>query len=92
MIKKKIKSEKGVTLVSLAIAVTVLVILSNIIIYNVRENLKIGKLTEMQNDIENLRDKIFLYYAQNGKIPAKVVYPNINHLKVAGLIYLRLKI
>ena len=86
MIKKKIKSEKGVTLVSLAIAVTVLVILSNIIIYNVRENLKIGKLTEMQNDIENLRDKIFLYYAQNGKIPAKVVYPNINHLKVAGVI------
>ena len=86
MIKKKIKSEKGVTLVSLAIAVTVLVILSNIIIYNVRDNLKMGKLTEMQNDIENLRDKISLYYAQNGKIPAKVVYPNINHLKVAGVI------
>lgn len=86
MIKKRRKNENGITLVSLAIAVTVLVILTNVIIYNVRDNLKVGRLTEMQNDIENLRDKISLYYAQNGKIPAKVVYPNINHLKTAGVI------
>lgn len=86
MMKKKIKNEKGVTLVSLAIAVTVLIILSNVIIYNVRDNLKVGKLTEMQNDIENLRDKVSSYYAQNGEIPAKVVYPNIQHLRIAGVI------
>ena len=86
MIKKRRKSEKGITLVSLVITVIVLLILTNVIIYNVKDNLKIGKLIEMQNDIENLRDKISLYYAQNGKIPAKVVYPNINHLKVAGAI------
>ena len=81
-----IKKEKGISLVSLAIAVAVLLILTNVIIYNVRDDLKIGNLNEMQNDIQNLRDKVSDYYAQNGKIPAKIEYPNINHLKVAGVI------
>ncbi len=86
MIKEKVKNAKGISLVSLAIAVIVLVILANIIIYNARDSLKVGNLKEMQNDIENLTDKISNYYAQNGKIPAKLEYPNIDHLKVAGVI------
>lgn len=81
-----IKKEKGISLISLAIAVAVLLILTNVIIYNVRDDLKIGNLKEMQNDIQNLRDKVSAYYVQNGQIPARVEYPNINHLKVAGVI------
>ncbi len=76
MIKDKIKKEKGISLISLVIAVLVLMILTNIIIYNAKDNLKIGKLKEMKNDIGNLRDKISSFYATNGKIPAKLVYDN----------------
>lgn len=64
MIKYKLKDGKGVSLVSLTIAVIVLMILANIIVYNAKDNLKIGKLKEMQNDISNLRDKISSYYAR----------------------------
>ena len=86
MIKGKIKNAKGISLVSLAIAVIVLVILTNIIIYNARDNLKVGNLKEMQNDIMNLRDKVSSYYAQNGKIPASLRYTNIEAIKHANLI------
>lgn len=89
MINDKIKKEKGISLISLVVAVVVLVILTNIIIYNAKDNLKIGKLKEMQNDIGNLRDKISSFYAINGKIPAKLVYNNeeaINKIKEAGVI------
>ncbi len=89
MIKDKIKKEKGISLISLVIAVLVLMILTNIIIYNAKDNLKIGKLKEMKNDIGNLRDKISSFYATNGKIPAKLVYDNedaIEKIKDAGVI------
>lgn len=86
MIKYKIKSSKGITLTSLAIAVVVLIILSNVIIYQVGDNLKLVKLKELQNDIDLLRDKISFYDTQNGTIPAKLPYPNIKHLKDAGII------
>lgn len=86
MIKNKVKSSKGITLTTLSIAVIILILLSNIIIYQVKENLKLVKLKEMQNDIDNLRNKISLYDTQHGTIPAKLPYPHINHLKEAGII------
>lgn len=89
MMKERIKSARGVSLVSLAIAVAVLTILANIVIYNVRDGLRLGKLKEMQSDISNLRDKISSYYAENGKIPAKLVYTNteaIEKMKSKGVV------
>ena len=44
MIKNKRIEEKGISLISLVVATTVLVILANVIIYNAKDNLKIGKL------------------------------------------------
>lgn len=84
MINSKIKSIRGISLVSLTIATIVLVILANVIIYNVRDNLKVGKLKEMQDDIENLRDKVSSYYAQNGKIPADLTYTNTDAIGKIG--------
>ena len=86
MMKEKIKNVKGISLISLTITIIVLVILTNIIIYNVKDNLQVGKLKEMQNDIANLRDKVASYYAQNGKIPASIKYTNIDDIKSAGVI------
>ncbi len=86
MMKNKISVEKGITLVSLVITITVLVILTNIIIYNSASSLKIERVDAMKNDIANLRDMISTYYAKNGKIPAKLQYTNIDHIRQAGLI------
>ena len=84
--KKVLKSQKGINLISLSIAVIMILIITNVILYNVKGNLGIGKLQNMQTDIKNLRDKISTFYAQNGKIPASIEYTNINNIKQAGVI------
>ena len=89
MMKNIINKNKGVTLVSLAIVITVLLILTGVIIYNVRDSLGISNLQGMQNDIQNLRDLVNDYYATNGQIPAKLKYTNegnIEKIKNAGVI------
>lgn len=86
MIKKKIKNAKGISLISLVVTTVVIVLLANIIIYNIKDNLKVEYLRKMQSDIANLDDKVASYYAQNGKIPASIKYTNIDHIKSAGVI------
>lgn len=75
------KNKKGISLIALTIAVVVILILSNIVIYNVRDNLGIQNLKSMQTDIGNLRDKVSSYYADYGKIPAKIKYTNLTNLR-----------
>ena len=86
MINESRKKERGISLISLVITIVVLVILTNVIIYNLSDNLKVAKLKEMQNDIANLRDKISSYYAQNGQIPARIEYENVEPIRASGAI------
>ena len=89
MMNKVISKTKGVTLVSLTIVIIVILILTGVIIYNIRDSLGISKLRELQNDIQNLRDLVNNYYATNGKIPAKLKYTNtgnIEKIRDAGVI------
>ena len=65
MIKKIVNNQKGVSLVTLTITVIVILILTGIVLYNVKDNLGVQKLKSMQADIENLRDKIESYYIEN---------------------------
>ncbi len=81
MIKQKLKSVKGITLTSLAIAVIVLLTITAIIIYNIKDNLKVKNLQQLQSDIENLRDKVSNYYMENGTIPAKSEYSNTKNIE-----------
>jgi len=67
--KKRLRDQKAISLITLSITVVVLVIITNVIIYNLQDNLGLEKLTNMQNDIENLRSKVDTYYAQYGTIP-----------------------
>ena len=60
---KFLKEQKGVNLISLSVAVIVILILTSIILYNAKGNIKIAKLKNMQNDIENIKDKVLSYYA-----------------------------
>lgn len=87
MIKKFLKGQKGISLITLTIAVMVILVLTNVIILNVTDNLRIEKLKALQTDISNLRDKVSNYYAKFGTIPiVDVEYKNINNIKSAGLI------
>ena len=81
-----IKKESGVTLIALSIAVIIILTITGMIIYSARDNIYIRNLTNMQNDITNLRDKISDYYAEYGDIPAKTEYPDTSNLQSAGVI------
>lgn len=82
MMKKLIKKSKGVSLISLVITVAVILILTNVVVYNATDSLRATKLSNMQADIENLRDKVSTYYAQYGMIPAdtSIAYTNTSHI------------
>lgn len=85
----KLKKETGVTLISLSVAVIILLIVTGVIIYNLKDNIKIEKLRNMQVDISNLNDKIEEFYEKNGKIPTKIKYENekkISEIKETGVI------
>lgn len=90
--KRSLKNEKGVNLISLTVSVIIILILTGIILYNVKDNLGVQNLKNMQTDIGNLREKVSVYYAQYGEIPAdtsddtKMEYTKISHLKDAGII------
>jgi len=77
-----LKENKGVNLISLTIAVTVILILTGIIIVNSTSSLKSNKLRNMQADIDNLRDKVSNYYSRYGEIPAdrSIEYTNTSHI------------
>ena len=82
----RFKNQKGVTLITLMVTVVILLIVSNIVIYSIKDNLGIEKLKYMQNDIENLNDKVSAYYKQYGALPIKIKYTNITNISNAGLI------
>ncbi len=86
MIKGKIKNAKGITLISLTITIIIIMMLANTIIYNIKDNVSIKNVKNMESDIEILKDKISDYYAQNGQIPANIKFTNIGAIKDAGVI------
>ncbi len=81
-----IKKDKGITLISLSIAVIIILTITGMILYSAKDGIYIEKLTNMQNDIKNLRDKVSSYYSEYGEIPAKTEYPDITNLQAAGVI------
>lgn len=78
--KYTIKQEKGISMVSLIITIIILVILTNMLVYNARDNIHIKALTNLYSDIELLREKVSEYYNEYGEIPAEIQYTNINEL------------
>lgn len=86
--RKFLKGQKGINLISLSVAVTVILILTGITLYNATGNIKISKLKAMQTDVENLNDKVSSYYSQYGELPVNrnIEYTNINKIKNSGVI------
>ena len=77
--KKVLKKEKAITLISLIVAVTIMIIISALLIYNARTGLKIRTLNMMENDISILDDKVNAYYVKYGALPIEIKY-NVNPL------------
>ena len=78
MMKKNLKNQKGITLISLTITVIILILITGIIIYNARDSIYIRNYTYLENDIQNLRDKVSNFYNEYGSIPAKTQVTRIS--------------
>lgn len=76
--KNILRSKKGISLITLVISIAVLVIITNVIIYSLRDNLNVEKIKAMQNDISNLRDKVSTYYVTYGSFPIAKEYKYAN--------------
>lgn len=81
---KNLKSQKGVTLISLAFTVIVILILTSMIVYNIPDYIQTKKLKDLQNDIQIVEDKITNYYSRYNSVPGNVKY---NWTKNAGRTY-----
>lgn len=69
--KSVLKSEKGVSLISLGVAIIIMMIITSMLIYSTKDTMQVSKLNKMYDDISNLTDKVSAYYAQYGDIPIK---------------------
>ena len=78
--KDIMKQEKGISMVSLVITIIILLILTNVMIYNAMDNIYIKSLANLYNDIEILNSKVSEYYERYGNIPTNTEYTNINKL------------
>ncbi len=76
--KKTKKGEKGISLISLTITIVILVLITNMLVYNAKDSVHIKNLNGMKNDIENLRDKVSEFYNEYGNIPANIQYTNLS--------------
>ena len=84
--KKFLKQEKGINLISLTITIIIILIITGMLIFNARDSIYIKNLQNMYNDISTLREKVSLYYSQYGAIPAKYEFTNISNLETAGVL------
>lgn len=66
---KKTKEEKGISLISLVIAVTLILVIAGILLYNSRNYTQIAKLENLHNDIQLLQEQIEVFYSKNGSLP-----------------------
>ena len=64
-----LKKNNGITMTILALTVAVMIIVAGAIIVNASDVNEIKELTNMQNDITNLSNRINVYYAANKSLP-----------------------
>lgn len=64
-----IKSNKGLTLVSLLITIAIMLIITSVTVSVSYDRFEINNLNKMLNDLEFLRDKVSNYYLRYGGLP-----------------------
>jgi len=84
--KDKLKQNKGVTMIALVATIVILLILTNMLIYNAQDSVHIQAINNLYSDIELLRNKVSAYYHEYGQIPAEIQYTNISQLQNANIL------
>lgn len=73
---------KGITLVTLVLAIVMMLIISSVILYNANTGINTRALNDMYKDITIIKDKVDIYYAKYGTLPIiKTPYTNIENIK-----------
>lgn len=70
--------EKGISLITLSIAIVLMIIITSVLVYNAQTGVKVKILNQMYNDVQLLSDKILTYYSNYGAIPALTKYDNVS--------------
>lgn len=82
MIDISLRQNRGITLVTLMLAIVIMLIISSILIYNASTVTNTKALNSMYNDINILRNKIQAYYIKHQEIPIiKEEYTNVESIK-----------
>ena len=69
--KKYIKNERGITLIILIVTVIIIAILTGVIVKKMDTGKDIRNYNYMCADVELLKNKILVYYNENGSVPTK---------------------
>ncbi len=67
--KKKFSSEKGVTMITLALTIIVMMVILSVITFYVRNSVQIEQFQNMKADIEEIESKVLAYYLENKVLP-----------------------
>lgn len=77
-----LKQNKGITLVTLILAIIIMLIISSVILYNANTGMSTRALNDMYKDITIIKDRVDIYYAQYGTLPiVKTLYTNVENIK-----------
>lgn len=63
------KEEKGITLITLVVAIALMVIIAGILLYNSRNYSQISRLDNLNNDIQILKERVQIFYSTHGSLP-----------------------
>ena len=79
-----LKNQKGINMITLSVAITIIIIITSVLVYNTKDGMKVRDLSDMYNDIELLNTKVSSYYLEHSAIPKGAKYENLDFLNLAS--------
>ena len=76
----KLNNDKGITLISLAIATLIIIVISGAIIFNTRNQISLRDINYLYEDIQNINGRVDDYYITYGELPVLCNYLNKDDL------------
>lgn len=69
MINSMKRNEKGIAMITLVITVIILVVITSTLAKNSYDSLQLSNLTNLENDIKSLENRIAAYFVEHGELP-----------------------
>lgn len=67
--RSRMRDQKGITVVALVITVAVLIILTTTMVIGISSRYESQRLDKLSSDLKLLKDKVLIYYSENGNYP-----------------------